>query len=78
MLDDRGEVAGRVVEQLGEVVLDLDIVIGARETEARRPFEGQAGRLIQLADECFEIQSHIVPLTESESCRQDPCPEARF
>ena len=36
MLDDRGEVARSRIEQLGEVVLDLDIVVGAREAEAGR------------------------------------------
>src|SRR5258708_3835175 len=32
VLEDSGEVAGRGIEKLGEVVFDLDVVVGTAET----------------------------------------------
>ena len=58
LLEDRREVAVGGVEQLHEVVLDLDVVVRAGQAQAGRRFDGAPRRVIQLADEGSEIDSH--------------------
>ena len=52
------EIAVGGVEQLHEIVLDLDVVVRARETEARRRLDRAARRVIELADEGAKIDGH--------------------
>ena len=40
VLEDRGEVAVVAVEQLHQEVLDLDVVVGAAETQPRGGLDG--------------------------------------
>ena len=46
------------VEQLQEEVLDLDVVVRARETQPRGALEGAARLIVQLADQTPEIHVH--------------------
>ena len=52
---DRRDVAIRGIGQLYEPMLDLDIVVGAREGEARGGLEGAPARLVQPSHQCFKI-----------------------
>jgi hypothetical protein len=53
----QADVIARLLEQFDEPVLDLDVVVGLREAEARCPFQGTLARGVQLADETLEIKS---------------------
>jgi hypothetical protein len=55
MLDDRGEVARSGIEQLGEVVFDLDVVVSAREAEAGCPLERQRAGSFSLPISAFRF-----------------------
>ena len=43
---------------LHEKMLDLDVVMRAREAESRGGFDGAARRVVQLADESSKIDGH--------------------
>ena len=70
MLDDRGKVIVGRVEELGEKVLDLDVVVGAGQAKACCSFQSAARLVIQLCNQRLQIQSHVT-LTMQESCRLD-------
>ena len=58
LLENRRDVAVGIVEQLHQIMLNLDVIVRARQAEARRGFHGAPSRVIQLADEGSEIDSH--------------------
>ena len=65
-----GEIAVAPVQELHQVVLDLDVVVGAPEAEAGGGFDGGLGLVVQLPDQRAEVEVHSRhPLTGSESCR---------
>src|SRR5690606_40472942 len=58
LLEDQRGVGITGVEQLHEVVLDLDVVVGAGEAESGGGLDGAASRVVQLPDQPLEIDAH--------------------
>ena len=58
LLEDGGAIAIARVEQLHEIVLDLDVVVGARQTQPGCCLEGVARLVVELADQASEIHVH--------------------
>src|SRR5262249_27587025 len=47
--------------QLDEIVFDLDVVMGTRQTEPGRALDGAACGVVQLSDQSSEIHGHGQP-----------------
>jgi hypothetical protein len=58
VLQDHGDVVVGRVERLDEQMFDFDIVVRARETEARRAFDGASGWGVHLRDQATQVYSH--------------------
>src|SRR5690606_15397343 len=58
VLQDVRAVAVRRVEQLHQVVLDLDVVVRAREAQPRRRFDRAPGLVVQLPDQRSQVHVH--------------------
>ena len=52
-------------------MLDLDVVVRARQAEAGGAFQSAARLVIQFSDQRFQVQSHLIYLTKPELCRPD-------
>ena len=52
------EIAFRLLEQREKQVLEIDFVVAARHREAGRALGGQSGRVVELADQRFEVGAH--------------------
>jgi len=58
LAQDERKIAVGDVEQLDEIVLDLDVVVRAREAETRRRLDDAARGRVELADESAKINRH--------------------
>ena len=59
MAQRAGQVGVGDLNELQQVVLDLYFVVPAAHAEARRRFERVAARVVEPADECFEVPGHV-------------------
>ena len=55
----RGKSESAGVEQLHQVVLDLDVVVGARQAEPGGALQRAARRIVQLPDQRLQVEGHI-------------------
>ncbi|MNF66577.1 hypothetical protein D3C84_483720 [compost metagenome] len=58
MLEDPCQVGVRGVEQLEQQVLDLDIVVGARQAQSSRSLHGVLADRVKTLDQCTQIHRH--------------------
>ena len=57
-LRDLGSVVGRVVEELGEKMLDLHVIVGSADAKPGRPFQGIPSIVIEPSDQGSRINVH--------------------
>jgi hypothetical protein len=58
VLEDAGEVRLLRLAELEQVVLDVDVVVGARQAEPGRRFERVAAGVVEPSDERLEVGGH--------------------
>jgi hypothetical protein len=51
MIQDARQIGVMRFEQLDQVMLDLDVVVGPRKTQPRRPFQRAPAGVVEPADE---------------------------
>ncbi len=76
MFKDVLQVAIGDLQQFHQEVLDFDVVMGSRKAEPCRGFERGARRIIEFADEAFQVGGHTVsfPFTKPGLCLPGPAP----
>src|SRR3989442_11892112 len=73
MLEDEREIAVARIERLEKKMLDLHVVVRAREAQPRGGLECVPRRGVQLADQASKIDGHsVLALKASESYRPRP------
>jgi len=59
LLQDEGNVVVGTVDCLQQIVLDLNVVVGARKAESRCGLQGTASCIVQFADQRLQVQAHL-------------------
>ncbi len=59
LLEDESDIVVGAIDCLHEVMLDLDVVVRARDAETCCSFEGATSCVVQFADQRFQIQAHL-------------------
>ncbi|MNN78760.1 hypothetical protein D3C81_1953440 [compost metagenome] len=52
------EIAARLLQQREEDVLQVDFILPQADTKAGRARGGRAAGVVQLADQCFQVDAH--------------------